>query len=251
MFNDWIDISTPPAEDGAAPPPPSRAIRSVLIFDSPSVLLEFDSVDSKAKFQKICADKLELLSKFNLKARICPRPYAIIMRFVPCSSQFDPGNDAHLREVEVENDIPPNSITLATWCKHLENRSPNQKSATLKVMCTSPESANLFITGRIQIDDHLVTVHKDIKLPIRCLKCQEYGHTRDSCIGVERCANCASINHSTFSCAHEGAPSCVSCGTGSMHASSSPNCPAFAKKCAALDERTPENTMPYFPTNEA
>lgn len=38
MFNDWIDISAPPVEDGAAPLPPSCAIRSVSIFD-PSVLL--------------------------------------------------------------------------------------------------------------------------------------------------------------------------------------------------------------------
>ena len=123
MCNDWINISTPPAEDRAALPPPSRAIHSVSIFDSPSVLLKFDSVNSKAKFEKICADKPELLSEFNLKARIRPRTYAIIMHFVPCSGQFDPGNDAHLREVEVENDIPPNTITLATWCKCLKNRS--------------------------------------------------------------------------------------------------------------------------------
>ena len=106
MFNNWIDISTPPAEEGAAPPPPTRAIRSVSIFDSPSVLLEFDSVDSKAKFEKICADKPEILSKFNLKARIRPRMYPIIMCFVPCSGHFDPGNNAHLKEVEAENDIP-------------------------------------------------------------------------------------------------------------------------------------------------
>ena len=26
MFNDWVDISAPPVEDGAAPPPPSRAV---------------------------------------------------------------------------------------------------------------------------------------------------------------------------------------------------------------------------------
>ena len=173
------------------------------------------------------------------------------MRFVPCSGQFDPDNEVHLREVEVENNIPPKSIASAVWCKCPEKRSPNQKTATPKVLCTNPETANLFITGRIRIDDHLVTIHKDIKLPVRCLKCQEYRHTRDSCIGVEKCTNCASVSHSTSSCAHEGASSCVSCGPGSTHASSSPNCPAFAKKCASLDDCSPENTMPYYPTNEA
>ena len=48
-------------------------------------------------------------------------------------------------------------------------------------------------------------VHKDIKLPIRCIKCQEYGHTRNSCIGVEKCANCASISHPASSCTNKGA----------------------------------------------
>ena len=43
----------------------------------------------------------------------------------------------------------------------------------------------MFITGCIHVEDHLVTVHKDIKLPIRCIKCQEYGQMHDSCIGVE------------------------------------------------------------------
>ena len=198
MCNDWIDISTPPAEDRAALPPPSHVIRSVSIFDSPSVLLKFDSVDSKAKFEKICVEKPEFLSEFNLKARIHPCTYAIIMCFVLCSGQFNPGNDAHLREVAAKNDIPPNTIALATWCKRPENRSPNQKSVTIKVLCTSPESANLFIIGRIQIDNHLANVHKNIKLPIQCFKCQDYSHTRDSCIRVERCTNCASVSHATL-----------------------------------------------------
>ena len=43
MFNDWFDISLPT---------PSRAVRNISIFDSPSVLLEFDSTESKSKFEK-------------------------------------------------------------------------------------------------------------------------------------------------------------------------------------------------------
>lgn len=215
------------------------------------MLLEFKSVKSKINFKKICASKPELLAKFNHKAHIRLHTYTVIMRFVPCSGQFDPSNAAHLREAEAKNDIPPDSIVSAVWCKRPDKRSPNQKTVMLKVLCASPEAANLLLTGQIRIDDHLVTIHKDIKLPIHCLKCQEYGHMRDTCIGVEKCANCASVSHSSLSCAHEGAPSCVSCGARSKHTSSSPSCPIFVKKCAALDNHTPENTMLYFPTNEA
>ena len=251
MFNDWIDISLPPTEEGTVPAPPSQAVRNISIFDSPLVLLEFDSAESKSKFEKICSNNPNLLAEFSPKARICPRTYAVILHFVPCSGLFDPSLEAHLREVEVENNLPPNSIVSATWCKRPEKRSPNQKMANLKVFCANPEAANMFITGRIHVDDHLVNAHKDIKLPIRCVKCQEYSHTRDSCIGVEKCANCASTSHPTSSCTNEMTPLCVSCSSDSRHASSSPKCLVFAKKCAALDERSPKNAMPYFPTNKA
>ena len=168
MFNDWVNISLPPAEEGAAPVPPSRAVRNVSLFNSPSVLLEFNTAELKSMFDQTC-----LPNSAPKPTYVRPRTYTIILHFVPCSGLFDPSLEAHLREVEVENDLPVNSIVSTSWCKRPEKRSPNQKAA------------NMFITGRIRVDDHLVTVHKNIRLPIRCIKCQEYGHTRDSCIGVE------------------------------------------------------------------
>ena len=199
----------------------------------------------------MCADNQNLLLGFSPKARFRPRTYAVILRFVPCTGQFDPSAEAHLREIEAENDIPPNSIASASRCKRPEKRSPGQKTATLKVLCTNPEAANLFITGHIRVEDHIVTVHKDIRLPIRCVKCQEYGHTRDACAGVARCVNCSSESHIAINCSNKRAPSCVSCGPGSTHPSTAPSCPVFARKCASLEDWSPENTMPYFPTNEA
>jgi hypothetical protein len=98
------------------------------------------------------------------------------------------------------------------------------------------------------MEDHLVNVRKDLRIPVRCVKCQEYGHMQDACIGVEKCSNCASEFHSSNDCTR--APKCVSCGEGSSHPSSSPTCPTFTRKSEALDEHFPENSMPYFPTSE-
>jgi hypothetical protein len=103
------------------------------------------------------------------------------------------------------------------------------------------------LTGRIRVNDHLVTVRKDLRIPIRCVKCQEYGHIQDACIGVEKC-NCGSEFHRSDKC--DRAPNCVSCGKGSNHPSTSPSCLTFLRKCEALDGRYPENTMPYFPSKE-
>jgi hypothetical protein len=66
---------------------------------------------------------------------------------------------------------------------------------------------------------------------------------------MEKCSNCASKSHSLNNC--NRAPKCVSCGEESSHPSSSPSCPTFIRKSEALDERFPENSMPYFPMNES
>jgi hypothetical protein len=141
------------------------------------------------------------------------------------------------------------SIASASWCKRPEKRSPNQATASLKVACVNPETANRLLTGHIRVEDHLVSVHKDLRIPLRCVKCQEYGHTQDTCISVVRCSNCASDSHGSSDCSKT--PKCVSCGEGSSHPSTSLTCPAFLRKSEALVERFPENSMPYYPTNES
>ena len=173
----------------------------------------------------------------------------MIFRFVPCNGTFDPSDNAHLRNIERDNDLPTNSILTASWCKRPDKRSPNQSTATLKVACSSPDLANRFLTGQIRVDDHLVDVRKDIRIPIRCVKCQGYGHIQDSCISIDRCANCASEFHKADTC--DRPPSCVSCSPDSRHPSTSPTCLAFLSKCDALDQRLPENAMPYFPSGES
>ena len=134
-------------------------------------------------------------------------------------------------------------------CSSDLRRAPNQATATLKVACSTPDSANRLLTGRIQVDDHLVDVHKDIRILVRCVKCQGYGHIQDWCIGIERCANCTSEFHKADTC--DRAPACISCGPNSHHPSTSPACPTFISKCNTLDGCFPENSMHYFPSNDS
>ena len=223
---------------------PSRAICSVAIFDRPSILLEFDSPESKTFFTDLCNDNPQLLLEISPKAQIRPRAYTVIFCFVPCNGDFDPSDIAHLRNIERDNDLPNRSIIAASWCKRPDRHAPNQATATLKVACSTPDSANRLLTGRIQVDDHLVDVHKDIRILVRCVKCQGYGHIQDWCIGIERCANCTSEFHKADTC--DRAPACISCGPNSHHPSTSPACPTFISKCNALDGHFPENSMFYF-----
>ena len=118
-----------------------------------------------------------------------------------------------------------------------------------KVACANLDVANRLLTGRIRVVNHLIHVRKDLHIPIRCVKCQEYGHTQDTCIGVDRCSNCSSEFHQVDKC--DSAPACVSCSAGSKHPSTSSSCPTFLRKCEALNSRFPENTMPYYPSKES
>ena len=247
LFNNWIDaINSSETVEGQPPPPPSRAVHNVSIFECPSLLLEFDSANSKSQFEEMIEKNNFLLKELSPKAHICPRTYVVIFRFVPCDGSFDPNKEDHLCDIKKDNDLQANSIFAALWCKQPDRRSPGQTTATLKVACTNLDVTNSLLTGRIRVADHLVHVRKDLRIPIRCIRCQEYGHIQDTCIGVDRCSNCSSEFHQADKC--DSAPSCISCRAGSKHPSTSPCCPTFLRKCEALDGRFPENAMPYYPS---
>jgi hypothetical protein len=247
LFNSWIDEDNKANDNFTAP---SKAVRGVTIFDRPAMLIEFDSPSSKNRFAKLCEVAPDLLAKLSPNAQIRIRTYPVIFKFVPCSGAFDPSNPQHLRELEQENDLKPNAIVAASWCKRPEKRSPGQSTANLKVQCQNAETANYVLKERIRVAGNLVNVHKDLRQPMRCVKCHSYGHFKDSCPNEERCANCASDSHPTADCNASNPPSCAACADGSNHTASSPNCPTFIAKQKALLQRFPENTMPYYPTEE-
>ena len=190
-----------------------------------------------------------LLKELSPKACIRPRAYNVIFRFIPCGGSFDLSLEEHLCNIEKGNDLQANSISTASWCKHPNKRLPGQTTATLKVACANPDVANHLLTGHIRVDGHLVIVKKDICIPLRCIKCQDYGHTRDSCIRVERYLNCSSEFHQSDKC--NRSPTCVLCSPGFNHPSTFPNCPTFLRKCDALDGCFPKTTMPYFPSKDS
>ncbi|KAF5386202.1 hypothetical protein D9615_002619 [Tricholomella constricta] len=127
------------------------------------------------------------------------------------------------------------AILSASWLKRPDRRSPKQTVASLKVVCSTAEAANCLLQERIFVAGHLVVIRKDLKEPIRCNKCQRYGHIRASCKSPERCATCASPDHVTTECPPNPTP----------------RCPIFKKQCDDLESCLPENHMPYFPTGEA
>ncbi|GBO21234.1 hypothetical protein AVEN_129477-1 [Araneus ventricosus] len=63
-------------------------------------------------------------------------------------------------------------------------------------------------------------VHPYIQNPIRCYKCQRFGHSKTVCRGNQVCSRCASVGHSFVGCQSE--PKCANCSQ--PHESSSQQC---------------------------
>ena len=59
--------------------------------------------------------------------------------------------------------------------------------------------------------------------PMRCFKCQKFGHTKTSCRGQETCSRCGETGHPFTECSKE--PKCINC-QGS-HSANSKNCPKW------------------------
>jgi hypothetical protein len=221
-------------------------------LDRNAFLLDMDSPDSALRFKKYALERGSSLvsSNFGDSAFYKPKEYPVIFKFVPCKDDFDPTNTDHLSLVEKQNGFAPGTISKAHWIKSIDRRAANQSFASLKVICSSPVHANSLLQNRVFVLGHKVTVCKDIREPVRCNKCQQYGHIRAKCPNPELCAFCASPDHNSLHCAPNHPPRCVSCGPTSTHNSVSRKCPTFISKCAALDSRFPENSMPLFPTED-
>ena len=79
------------------------------------------------------------------------------------------------------------------------------------------------------------------------MKCRKWGHFASECLAEkDTCGTCGEL-HRTNTCTNTGKVYCVSCGNRS-HPSWDRTCPEFSRRCAARNERNPENAMPFFPT---
>ncbi|KIM58262.1 hypothetical protein SCLCIDRAFT_95567, partial [Scleroderma citrinum Foug A] len=77
-----------------------------------------------------------------------------------------------------------------------------------------------------------------------------WGHLVKDCKEPKDTCGTCTKEHCTKKCHSFQTFYCISCCT-DRHASSDRNCPKYRKHQEALNVKTPENSMPYFPTEEA
>ncbi|KIK36105.1 hypothetical protein CY34DRAFT_38947, partial [Suillus luteus UH-Slu-Lm8-n1] len=125
----------------------------------------------------------------------------------------------------------------------------DQQVAYGLITLTDPSTANTAIRDGITMRQLKLWPKKNRKEPIRCAKYQHYGHIAKECIkNGDVCVNCSN-NHRTSDCTTKDKQFYASCKS-NEHSSWDHNFPTYTKRCEETNRRYPDNSMPYFPTNE-
>lgn len=172
-------------------------------------LLELASQPVAAWFSSLPSDTIKDI--FSPSAAVIPPAFHLICRFVPCNGSFDPADRSNIDEIELRHNLQKRAITSASWIRDPKQRAAGQQVANLRLICSSADAANALLTQEVIIGDRAVVVAKDKKDPIRCNKCQSFGHIKASCTGDARCSYCASDSHTADDCPIKGSPSIYRC----------------------------------------
>jgi len=183
----------------AAPEPklPHPKLKTATLMRNGGLLLELDSSET-AEWLKGEEVREGFLANVGSGANIKNRTYQVIVQFVPI--QFKPEDDQHLQDYENFNGLASNSVLKAEWIKPVNDRKRNQKVATMRVYHKDALSANKILSEGASVLGKRTVPKKPKKEPIRCLKCQRFGHERRDCKASDpKCARCAEA-HETDSC---------------------------------------------------
>jgi hypothetical protein len=231
----------------AARPNTTIAIEEITKIRNSSLLFQFNSKEAAAwiRSDDIRADFASALAP---EALLIDRGYSVIVPFVPLTLQTD--NPDHLQEILDRNRISYENSLTAKWVKPASRRNPGQMYAHCIFTLTTPSAANIAIRDGLHVHGKKVFPSKLKKEPLRCLKCHRWGHRATHCKETnDTCGTCGE-HHRTSSCDNPNTHWCVSCHS-NTHSSWDRQCPIFLVRCDDFDKRNPDNTLRYFPTEEA
>ena len=211
-----------------------------------TILLTLNSKEA-AQWLRETDSEIAFTSTFSEGSHIRERAFNIIVPRVLIT--FDPKDDSHLREVEEANGLKKLAITRAKWIKPIGRRRVGQTHAYAIFSVACVDSVNALIKDGLNICGTRVRPTKQKQEPIQCMKCRRWGHFANECLSdKDACGSCGE-EHRTNTCKNKDKLFCVSCGD-SSHASWDRHCPEFLRRCAIIDDRNPQNAMPYYPADQ-
>ena len=226
--------------------PTSVKVEAAFKSQKNAILLTLNSKEA-ARWVKEIGNEETFANAFSKGAHIREREYSLIAPRVPLT--FEPENQAHLREIEEANSLPTRIIRKARWIKPASRRRVGQTNAYAILVIASVDIANKVIKDGLGICGSLIRPTKQKQEPIQCMKCRRWGHFADKCLGSEDICGTCGGKHRTNVCSNSGKRHCVSCDADS-HASWDRSCPEFIRRCEAMDQKNPVNSMPFFPAEQ-
>ena len=225
---------------------PPALIKALTNMRNGGVIVEFSNPEV-VKWSKTPSIRSALTRKMASNICIKDRLFSLVLSFVPICINFE--NTDTLRNIEAVNELPENSLVKLRWIKDPARRSPTQRVAHAFISLSSPHVANQIIWEGLCVNHEKLRAHKDRKEPLRCMKCQRWGHFAKDCKHqTDVCGSCAGP-HRESKCNSYATFYCVSCQS-DHHGSASKECPEFIRRCEELDARHPDNALPYFPTDD-
>ena len=226
--------------------PETVKVEAALKTKKNAILLTLNSKEA-ANWIREPSNEVTFADAFSKGAHIREREYILVAPRVLLT--FDPENPDHLREIEETNSLPKLIIRKARWIKPAERRRKGQTLAHAILTITSVNAANLLIKDGLRICGSMVRPTKQKLEPAQCMKCRRWGHFADRCLESEDTCGTCGEKHRTNACKNSTKLHCVLCNV-NTHTSWDRSCPEFIRRCAAIDEHNPINSMPFFPAEQ-
>lgn len=225
---------------------PDLQIKATTRLRNGGLIIELTTAEA-ANWIRSPENKVKLTEKLDSQFSIKTRRFSIIVPFLSVTADVE--NGPWLRAIETENSLSTGSIEAAGWIKPKNRRATDQRVAHAIFHFSDPTAANSTLRDGIYINQEKLHPRKDKREPVRCVKCQLWGHVAKDCNALKDVCGTCGKNHRTDTCNAYRTFFCVSCNS-QDHASWNRNCPEFENRCAGIDAKLPENSMPYFPTDE-
>lgn len=224
---------------------PTGSVRSIQRLRNGGLIVELDN-EQLAGWLKGPTGRILLETHLDSSASIRDRTYSVVVQFLLVSYEIE--REDFPRLIERENHLQPNAIASIRWIKPPQRRSKGQRTAFALLQVKDAVTANHILKEGICIDAHRYAVNKDKKEPLRCAKCQKFGHMARNCSSPhDICGTCGG-RHWTTQCNSFRTECCANCKS-QTHTSWSRKCPEFIRRCKDLDDAYPENKMPFFPAD--
>ncbi|QRV98602.1 hypothetical protein RhiJN_26621 [Ceratobasidium sp. AG-Ba] len=226
--------------------PEGARFRSANILQNGGVVYEMNSREAAEWIKRpdICA---AFADNFGSLVRYRERSFPVVVECVPVS--FDTASKHSIGKLEHDNNLPANSIVSCRYIVPPAKRRENQRHAFVVVQFRDKEAANTCIKSPIVVEGKQCDARKLAKKPVRCTKCQKFGHPTKQCKSPTFICGTCPGQHDTKDCRDRRNVYCRTCAV-TGHPTWDTKCPGYYAECASYATRVPDNLYKYFVTSE-